>query len=149
MTLQNVRALMWRGEDLGYGGGNTRELTTSVQIAASARPLLVTQSFTTTQDITPYFGTSVVSGVRGQLRAIMNRSPRYFITLNAILNNVAIQIPIAPLQTLYLPQTIVGPASLSANSAWPIPLPMSGVNVGTVPIANGMTAITYDLMVEQ
>ena len=149
MTLQNVRALLWRGEDLGYGGGNTRELTTSTQVVASARPLLVTQSFTLIQDITPYLGTSVVSGVRGQQRVIMNRSPRYFITLNAVVNGLAVQIPIAPLQNFYLPQNVIGPATLTANSTWPIPLPMTGASGVTMQLANGMTAITFDLMVEQ
>lgn len=149
MTLQNVRALLWRGEDLGYGGGNTRELVTSTQVAASARPLLVTQSFTLLQDVTAYLGTTIVSGVRGQQRIIMNRSPRYFITLTAFVSGQPVQIPIAPLQNLYLPQNITGPATLTANSSWPIPVPLAGA-AGTVPPpkSNGMTALTFDLMVE-
>ena len=78
----------------------------------------------------------------------MNRSPRYYITLNAVYNGTAIQIPIAPLQTLYLPQNITGPASLSANSIWPIPVPLTGVRTPTVPLATGQTIITFDLLLE-
>jgi len=147
MALQNVRALMWRGEDLGFGGGNTRELITSTQVAASARPLLVTQSFTTTQDISPYLSAS--TGPRGQIRSIMNRSPRYFITLKATLEGSLVEIPIAPLQTLYLPQTITAPASLVINSTRPIPVPASGASSATMLLATGMTAITADIMVER
>lgn len=149
MPLQNVRALLWRGEDLGYGGGNTRELITSTQVAASARPLLITQSFTLIQDITAYLGLTVASGVRGQLRVIMNRSPRYFITLNAVVNGLPVQMPIAPLQNLYLPQNVVGPATLTANTTWPIPIPITGASGAVMRTANGTTALTFDLMVEQ
>lgn len=148
MTLQNVRALMWRGEDLGYGGGNTREVITSTTVAASARPLLVTLAFTTTLDISAYLPKAVITGTPGQTRAIMNRSPRYFITLTARYAGALIQIPIAPLQVFYLPNLITGPGSLTINSLWPIPVPLSGASGVSLPIATGMTALTVDILVE-
>lgn len=148
MTLQNARAFLWRGEDLGYGGGNTRELITSTTVAASARPLLVTLAFTTTLDISAYLPKAVIYGIAGQTRAIMNRSPRYFMTLTARYAGAPIQVPIAPLQIFFLPNLMTGPGSLSINSTWPVPMPLSGASGSVLPIANGLTSLTVDILVE-
>lgn len=154
MALQNVRSLLWRGEDLGYGSGNTREQIINTKVAAAARPLIVTQGFVTSQSITGYTGTALIASFVGRLRMLMNRSPDYWLTLSAMIQPfqsataVAIQIPIAPLQSLYLPNNVFGPATLTVNSNWPIPVPPAGAPSTTVPLASTTSTMTFDWLAE-
>jgi hypothetical protein len=154
MTLQNVRSLLWRGEDLGYGSGNTREQIINTKVAAAARPLIVTQGFASSQVVTGYLGSNAIFSYNGILRMLMNRSPDFWMTLTAQClpalgaSIVPIQIPIAPLQNLFLPNNIYGPATLSMNSNWPIPQPLAGAGAATVPLATATSVLTFDWLGE-
>lgn len=155
MALWNTRSLLWRGEDLGYGSGNTRELVSATRVAASARPLILSQGFVGSQVVTGYLGTTPILTYDGKLRMVMNRSPDYWLTLSAQCSGVsgatgssAIQIPIPPLGSVYLPNTVYGPATLSVNSTWPIPVPPSGVTNSAVPLASSSTTVTFDFLGE-
>lgn len=154
MALQNVRSLLWRGEDLGYGSGNTREQIINTKVAAAARPLMATQGFVLTQTMTGYLGSNVIASYNGLLRMVMNRSPDFWMTLTAmcvpsgVQSPQTIQIPIAPLQNLFLANNIYGPATLSINSTWPIPVPMTGASSAVVPLATGTSAMTFDWLGE-
>lgn len=154
MALQNVRSLLWRGEDLGYGSGNTREQIINLKVAAAARPTIATQGFVTSQSVTGYLGTTQIVSYNGLLRMLMNRSPDYWLTLTAMCvpaygaAAVQIQIPLAPLQNLFLPNNVYGPATLTMNSTWPIPVPLSGASSATVPLATSTSAMTFDWLGE-
>lgn len=154
MALQHVRSLLWRGEDLGFGGGNTRELVTPTVVPAGGRPTIVTQAFVGTYTM-PYFTTSVTLALSGKNRFIVNRNARYWLTVNAVAasaNGVASGVPvsfsIAPLQMFFLPQNLIGPATITMNSAWPIPQPLTGSPGGTVPLAQATNALTFDFVAE-
>lgn len=154
MALQNVRSLLWRGEDLGYGSGNTREQIVNTKVAAAARPLMATQGFVVSQVVTGYLGTQAIASYNGLLRMLMNRSPDYWLTLTAVCVPVgiaspqAIQIPIAPLQNLFLPNNVYGPATISINSTWPIPVPITGASGAFVPVATATSSMTFDWLGE-
>lgn len=152
MALQNVRSLLWRGEDLGYGGGNTREQIFNVTVPAGARPQMTTQGFAGAVPVTSLLGTTASIQQNGQLRVLMNRSPDYWITLTCLYFNGTgmgqVQIPIAPLQQLFLPQNLVGPGTISANSTWPIPQPPAGSPGSQVPLASAQNILTFDWLDE-
>lgn len=149
MALQNVRALLWRGEDLGAGSGNTREVVSRSQVGASARPSNLTQSFVGAFNLGALLKASVTLTVSGKNRVIVNRSKNYWITINASLGTAAgplsVSIPVPPMQSVFLPQNLHGAgATISMNSAWPLPVPLSGSTVGMAPQATLLIALTFD-----
>lgn len=158
MALQNVRSLLWRGEDLGFGNGNARELIIPTQVAAGARPALITQGFVGTFNVGGLLQGTVTLVLHGKNRVIVNRNARYWITLNchaAASNNqstgINLQIPVPPLQMVFLPQNVIsvgGTATISMNSSWPIPQPLSGSPGVSVPTATSTNALTFDWVTE-
>jgi hypothetical protein len=155
MALQNQRALYWRAEDLGFGGGNTRENTVRMTVQASARPVLQTY-VTRGQIFLPQaLMAPSLSSVAPQIRAIVNRSPCYYLTLIATLQPfgtggtaMPIHLPIPPLQTLFLPNNVVSDSATQvvANSTFPLP---NSTGAASVPVASSTTPITFDVLVEQ
>jgi len=154
MALQHLRALQWRGEDLGFGGGNTRELSITTQVAAGARPNFTTQAFAGTYSVN-LLGTTVTLAVAGKNRLIVNRNARYWLTVsataataNGTATGSAVSFPIAPLQMFFVPQNLIGPLTITTNSAWPIPQPVSGSPGSVVPIATASNGLSFDWVVE-
>lgn len=153
MALQHLRALQWRGEDLGFGGGNTRELSITTQVAAGARPNFTTQAFAGTYNVN-VLGTSVTLAVAGKNRLIVNRNARYWLTVTAVAATAngstgnTVSFPIAPLQMFFVPQNLIGPLTIAMNSAWPIPQPVSGSPGSTIPLAAVTNALSFDWVVE-
>ncbi len=159
MTLQNVRSLLWRGEDLGGTGSGTRELIVPTQVAAAARPQIQSVSFVGSISVDAFLGArnSVIAGLN---RIIVNKSPDYWVTLLASMasgsvgpGNYAISVPIPPLGFYFVPANVFSSSTqlgvVQANSAWPIPVPLSGTGFRVIPIATALTAITIDLVTEQ
>jgi hypothetical protein len=153
MGLQNVRALLWRGEDLGSTGAGTRELIVQTKLPASARPQISSMAFVSSLDISSFLGTTVPAGVTGLNRLVVNKSPDYWLTLWATVGSQAVQAAIAPLSTFFVPTNMVSGAAqaglLTMNSTWPVLKPMTGTGFGSVPVASSTTALTVDLVVEQ
>ena len=158
MALQNVRSLLWRGEDLGSMGGGTRELIVTTQVAAAARPQISSLAFVGTLNIAAFLGTAQNTAVQGLNRIIFNKSPDYWMTLLASVaaggTAQPIQVPIPPLGSYFIPANVFSSASVQVgmlvmNSTWPIPLPISGVGSAVIPLATLQTALTADIMLEQ
>lgn len=156
MALQNQRALYWRAEDLGYGGGNTRENTVTMTVAASVRPNLQTYVLRGPLAFPLQLPTPASTSILPNVRAIINRSPIFYMTLIATIApfgsgaaQTVVHLPIAPLAVLFLPNNIVNDANtqLVPNSTFPVPV-VPGT-ISTVPIAASTNAITFDLLVEQ
>lgn len=156
MALQNQRALYWRAEDLGYGGGNTRENTVSMTVVASARPNLQTYILRGTLAFPLGLTTPVSTSIAGQIRAVVNRSPIFYITVIATIApfgsgaaQTVVHMPIPPLQTLFLPNNIVNDANtqIVANSTFAVPVIPN--TISTVPVATNQNAITFDMLIEQ
>jgi len=153
MALQNVRALLWRGEDLGFGGGNTREVIIQSQVAASARPQIITQSFIGSYPLGKLLTSTDNLVVSGKNRILVNRSPRHWLTVSATMGTgtggLPVQIPVPPLQCVFLPQNIYGSgAMILAGSLWPIPVPLTGATSAALPTTTPTTAMTFDLVLE-
>lgn len=155
MALQNVRSLLWRGEDLGFGNGNSREVIVPSQVVAAARPTILTRSFVGSVDLSSVLATASPWPSHGRQRAIINRNANYWLTLQGFnyVNNTlgynVVSFPIAPLQMFFLPVNFGGTVTLSANSAWPIPQPLTGSPGPNVPQATTQMALTFDLVLEQ
>ena len=162
MTLQNVRSMLFRGEDLGYGGGSTREWITPSQAVAAQRPLILAQGFygSTTQ-LTQLLGVSAnpSAAVVGLNRFIVNRSSQYWMNLtgpvaygNSAAGILTVTLPIPPLGMLFLPWTFYGgvtTVTLSADNPWPL-VTNSGQPAGyPPPTAGSSTGLTYDYVQEQ
>lgn len=157
MTLQNVRSLLWRGEDLGGTGAGTRELTLTSQLPAAGRPQIQSLAFVTSISVAGFLGTAQSSTLSGLNRIVHNKSPDYWMTLMATVATggapVAVQVPIAPLGIFFVPANMYSsatqPGLIVANSTWPIPVPLSGQGSMLVPTATAQTALTVDLVAEQ
>lgn len=132
MALQNIRALRMVFEDLSFGGGSTRHLVRNQTVAATALPLLQTIGFGSSIPVA--FITAQTVGIGGQSRWIVSRSPNFFMSLTGTVNNVAVLIPIAPLQQVFLPQGFVGTAMTMNWAAGPVGLPL----------ATSTTRLTFD-----
>ena len=81
MTLQNVRSLLWRAEDLGFGNGNAHEYAIPTQVVAQARPVVLTRAFVGSCDVTALLAVTSPWPTNGKQRIIVNRNPRYWITV--------------------------------------------------------------------
>lgn len=157
MTLQNARALLWRGEDLGGTGAGTRELTLSSQLPAAARPQIQSLAFVTSINVAGFLGTAPVTALSGLNRLVHNKSPDYWVTLMGTVavggTPVAVQVPIPPLGLYFVPANMYSsatqPGIIVANSTWPIPVPLSGQGSSLLPVATNQTAVTVDLVSEQ
>lgn len=139
--LQNLLAFYFRGEDYGSGSGNTRELTTTVQTAATQRPVIQVQGFSGGTTSASFINTPGVVAANTQVRAITNRNSKYYLTLICTVNPPAasgsptvFNIAIAPLQTVFLPNSVT-PAggSIVFNSTWPVPAPVGGFSTAQQP----------------
>lgn len=155
MALQNQRALYWRAEDLGFGGGNTRQATLRMTVPASARPIIQTYMLQGSLSFPVGLGAPSLASIAPCIRAIVNRNPCTYLTLVATLQPfgtgaapVPIHLPIPPLQTLFLPNNIVGDAATQvvANSTFPV---VTVPGAASVPLASSDTPLTFDLVVEQ
>jgi hypothetical protein len=155
MALQNQRALYWRGEDLGYGGGNTRENTVTMTVPASSRPNLQTMVLRGTAAIPLLLSNPALTSILPNIRCVVNRSPLYYMTLIATCApfgsgaaQTLVHLPIPPLQTLFLPNNIVMDANtqIVANSTFTVPVPVG--NVASVLIATSTQALTFDVLQE-
>lgn len=154
MTVQNVRSLLWRGEDLGSTGGGTRELIINTQAAAGARPQIASLGFVNSVNVGAFFGASQQAAITSLNRLVVNKSPDYWLTLTAQLANggasTAITVPIPPLSTFFVPANMFGSAAtLSINSAWPVPVPIAGTGASLVPQATAQSFMSADIVVEQ
>lgn len=158
MALQNVRSLLWRGEDLGGTGAGTRELVLQTQQAAAARPQIQSLAFINSISISAFLGSSQSTTLSGLNRIVHNKSPDYWVTLYATVANggtgIAVQVPIPPLGMFFVPANMYSSASVQPgrvviNSSWPVPIPLSGTGSSLIPIANATTAVTLDLLSEQ
>jgi hypothetical protein len=155
MALQNLRALQWRGEDLGFGGGNTRENTVSQTVPASSRPLLQTYIVRGALVLPTSLGSPNLAALLPQCRAVINRSPVYFITVIATLAPLGsgatasvVHMPVPPLQTLFLPPNIQGDANTQVVANSTLPIAVAPGTTASVPVAGGQNAITFDLLLE-
>ena len=154
MTLQNVRSLLFRGEDLGIGGGNTRELITPSQTVAVARPTIMTRAFTGSLDLSSLLPVSFPLSSVGRNRVLVNRNPRAWLTLTANVYNdttgtaTVVQIPVPPLQPYFLPANMGNSVKVTANSSWPIPVPLTGATLVAAPLVTPLNALTIDLILE-
>lgn len=157
MALQNVRSLLWRGEDLGGTGSGTRELILSSQQAAAARPQIQSLAFVSSISIAAFLGAAQSSVLSGLNRIVHNKSPDYWVTLYASMATggtaVAMQVPIPPLGMYFVPANVfsgaIQPGIVVANSTWPVPVPLSGTGSLVIPVATAMNALTIDLVQEQ
>lgn len=157
MTIQNARGYRFRGEDLGtFGTGNTREVTVTNTVTAAGRPLITTMAYTGGSVSAAIIGTPTVA-VTGLNRVIVNRSPKFYMTLTATINPSAsgqgaqtVQIPIAPLQSFFLPVTMNATgATMAFNSTWPIPGPLNpAANFSTPTPATTTQTLTFDYIQE-
>lgn len=97
---------------------------------------------------------TVLSGLN---RIVHNKSPDYWVTLYATIaagnTPVPMQVPIPPLGMYFVPANVfsgaIQPGLIVANSAWPVPLPLSGSGSMVIPVATAQTAVTVDLVQEQ
>ena len=155
MALQNQRALYWRGEDLGYGGGNTRENTVTMTVAASSRPYLQTLVLRGTYASSLFLPNFALASILPNVRCVINRSPIFYITLIATIApfgsgaaQTVIHMPIAPLQSLFLPNNIVIDASTQVVMNSTFAVPVVALSVSTVPLASNQNSITFDVFAE-
>lgn len=157
MTLQNARALLWRGEDLGGTGAGTRELIVTSQTPAAGRPQIQSLAFVSSISVAGFLGTAQSSTLSALNRIVLNKSPDYWVTLYATIaaggTPVACQVAIPPLGMFFVPANMYSsatqPGLIVANSTWPIPVPLSGTGTNLVPLATAQTAVTVDLVTEQ
>jgi len=153
MALQNVRSLLWRAEDLGFGNGNAREYVIPITVPAAARPVMFTRAFAGSCDVTALLAVTSPWPTNGKQRVIVNRNPRYWITVAGTMNTTAVgtgnaaSFPIAPLQMFFLPVNFAA-TTVTANSAWPIAQPLTGSPGATVPLATTTTQLTFDILGE-
>lgn len=148
MSLVHNRAIYVRCEDAGAGPGNTREVNVNYSGAATARPVVSTVGFSNTTTATALGAPSLAANT-GQTRSVTNRSRRYWLTLAGTINAAAIQIPIAPMQTIFLPDNLVcTAATMTMNSTWPLPAGAAAMPT-QLTVASSTQNLTFDMVLEQ
>lgn len=161
MTLQNTRSLLFRGEDLSFGGASPKEAQVSTTTPATARPVIISLGFYgSTAQMNGYLGTMAVptSAMAGLNRLIVNRSTRYWISLtaqlgasNSGLTTSTITIPIAPRQAMFLPSTLFATTAslIATDSAWPLFIAPNQAAGVLPPTAGQTTMVNLDFIAEQ
>lgn len=142
---------------MGGTGAGTRELITTSLLPAAGRPQIQSLAFVTSISVASFLGTAPISTLSGLNRIVHNKSPDYWVTLMGTLaaggTPVAVQVSIPPLGLFFVPANMYSsatqPGLIVANSAWPIPVPLSGQGSTLVPVATNQTAVTIDLLSEQ
>lgn len=152
MALQYTKTVSWNGEDLGFGGQRITRKSFAATAQGTQPPVVVTPSFLQSTTLPTQLLGGLFSFTQfGLNRLIVNRSPRFFMTLVCQVSDSLAKpahFVIPPLQTLFLPQNCTSAsATMYADSTFPYPLP-PGANAASIPKAGSVTSLTFDFVRE-